>query len=233
MYHAIAAIAPDPNMLCTVPGRFEAHMCYLKRRHLRGVSMQELNRAVNMNRAKGLIGLTFDDGYKDFLDTAVPVLERFGFSATVFVVADRLGKENDWQHAYSPRPSIELLEAEELREIVIRGMEVGSHGMTHANLRSATPELLTREVEDSRRMLSTVLHEAVQGFCFPYGSLDKEAVQAVRRAGYAYACGWRTRPERSVYDWPRIPVSDKDNVARFAIKLEAYAPYSKLATDHT
>jgi len=233
MYHAIATLAPDPNKLCTVPDRFEAQRSYLKQCHMREVSMQELNRAMNMNRARGLVGFTFNDGCKDVLDTAMPVLKKFGFSATVFVVVGRLGKENDWQHTYSPKPRIKLLEAKELREVVIRGMEVGSHSMTHANLRGAEPELLTREVETSCRMLSTVLREAVQGFCFLYGCLDEEAVQAVRRAGSAYACGWMTRPERNVYDWPRIPVSDRDNAVRFALKLETYAQHSKVSRRYT
>ena len=77
--------------------------------------------------------------------------------------------------------------------------------MTHANLLDAEPELRRREVEGSRRKVSTILGEAVQGFCFPFGSLDDVAVQAVRQAGYADACGWRTRPERSVYDRPGYP----------------------------
>ena len=225
-YHAITTLAHDPNMISTAPDRFEAHMAYLKRRRLRGVSMRELHRAMTVDGAKGLVGLTFDDGYRDFLHTAVPILERFGFTATVFAVAGMPGGENAWRHAYSPRPRIKLLENEELREVSNRGLEVGSHTMTHADLFGAQPELLRREVEESRRILSTVLGEAVQGFCFPYGSLDGAAIQAVRRAGYAYACGVNARPERTLYDWPRIPVSDRDNAVRFAAKLKAYTQYS-------
>jgi peptidoglycan/xylan/chitin deacetylase (PgdA/CDA1 family) len=228
MYHAITTLAHDPNMLTTTPDRFEAQMSYLKRRKLQGVSMGELHQAMTIDGARGMVGITFDDGYKDFLHAAMPILERFGFSATVFVVVGMLGKENAWQHTYAPRPRIKLLEDEELREVSNCGLEVGSHTMTHANLLDAEPELLRREVEGSRRMLSTVLGEAVQGFCFPFGCLDDVAVQAVRQAGYAYACGWRTRPERSVYDWPRIPVSDRDNAVRFAAKLKAYPQYANV-----
>jgi peptidoglycan/xylan/chitin deacetylase (PgdA/CDA1 family) len=84
------------------------------------------------------------------------------------------------------------------------------------------------EVTDSRHILSEVLGETVKGFCYPYGSLDEVAVQAVRQAGYAYACGWKTRVERDAYDLPRIPVSEKDSLLRFATKLEVYSPYSKI-----
>ena len=228
MYHAVGTFTEDPNMLCTTPERFEAQMYYLKRHNLRGVSMRELRRAMSTSTAGNLVGLTFDDGYEDFLYTAAPILERFGFSATVFVVVGMLGTENDWQHAYAPKPRMRLLEADELREVAARGMEVGSHGLTHAKLLSAEPALLSQEVESSRHRLSEVLDDAVEGFCFPYGSLDGAAVQAVRRAGYAYACSWRTRVEQSAYDWPRIPVSEKDNAFRFAVKFKAYAQYTRI-----
>lgn len=226
MYHSIGWLKDDPNMLSTSPERFEAQMLYLKRHRLRGVSMRELRQAVNEGDAKGLVGLTFDDGYEDFLSVAVPVLERLGFSATVFVVAEMLGKKNDWEHEHPPRPRLQLLDIAGLREVSERGMEVGSHSLTHARLAGAEPESLDKEVGESRRVLSEALGEAVEGFCYPYGSLDGAAVRAARRAGYAYACGWRTLVDRSAFDWPRIPISDRDGFLRFAAKLQIYSQYS-------
>jgi len=228
MYHAVVNLTDDPNMMSTSPKRFEEQMAYLRRRNLRGVSMRELCRGVSMGSAKRLIGLTFDDGYKDFLHTALPVLERLGFSATVFVVVGMLGKENDWEHAHDPRPQLKLLGSEEVREVSERGTEVGSHGMSHTNLLGLGPELLNQEVNDSRLMLSEVLGEEVEGFCYPYGDLDGAALQAVRGAGYSYACGWKTRVEQSAYDLPRIPISERDHFIRFAAKLKIYSRYSRI-----
>jgi peptidoglycan/xylan/chitin deacetylase (PgdA/CDA1 family) len=228
MYHSIADLDDDPNMLCTSPERFEAQMRYLKRHNLRGVSTRELYRAMSTDGARDLVGLTFDDGYTDFLHTAVPVLESFGFSATVFVVVGKLGKENCLTHAHNPRPRMELLGATDLHEVSKRGMEVGSHGMTHTDLSGLNPPMLETEVKDSRQMLSELLGEEVEGFCYPYGSLDRAAVEAARQARYAYACGWRAQPERSAYDWPRIPMSEKDHRLRVASKLKVYSVYSAM-----
>jgi len=228
MYHSVGTLGDDPNLLATSPERFEAHLRYLKRRNLRGVSMRELLQAVNSGTSKGLVGLTFDDGYEDFLSTAVPVLERFGFSATVFVVAGMLGQENDWVHAYSPRPRLKLLGAKDLRETTARGMEVGSHGMTHANLLGTEPELLEEEVSGSRRLLGETLGEEVAGFCYPYGSYNAATVQAVRQAGYLYGCGWKTLVERDFYDLTRIPIAERDGFARFAAKIRIYAQYAMI-----
>jgi len=228
MYHSVRWLANDPNQLCISPERFEAQMLYLKHRGLRGVSMRELRRATSIGETKGLVGLTFDDGYEDFLHTAVPVMERLGFSATVFVVAGMLGGESRWKSVYGPMPRLKLLGAEDLREISARGMEVGSHSMTHAMLHSLEPERLEREVNNSRRILRELLSETVEGFCYPYGLLDSAAVQAVRQAEYTYACSVKDRVERSAYDLSRIPVTEKDHLLRFKVKLKVYRLYSNI-----
>lgn len=225
MYHAVCSLPENPNRIATSPELFEAQMRYLQRRKLRGVTMQELLRAERTGNAKGLIGLTFDDGYEDFLEYALPVLERFGFSATVFVVAGMLGGANDWEFRFDPRPQMKLLTVEGVREVAARGMEVGSHSMSHPKLSSLDPEMLEEEVGGSRQVLSEVLGEAVDGFCYPYGFIDGASVQAVRRAGYAYACAVIVRVERSAYDLPRITVAE-DNLPKFAAKLEVYPQYA-------
>ena len=190
--------------------------------------MRELRRATGIGDAKGLVGLTFDDGYEDFLHIAVPAMERLGFSATVFVVANMLGEENRWKSVHEPMPRLKVLGAENLREISARGMEVGSHSMTHLMLPGLEPELLEREVNDSRRVLSEALGETVEGFSYPYGILDSATVQAVRQAGYAYACSVKGQVERSAYDLPRIPILEKDHILRFKLKLRVYKLYSKI-----
>jgi peptidoglycan/xylan/chitin deacetylase (PgdA/CDA1 family) len=172
----------------------------------------------------GLVGLTFDDGYEDFLHTAVPILERYGFSATVFAIGGLLGARNGWIHVYEPRPDLRLLGAHGLREVSQRGMEVGSHSMNHYALPSLNAELLEKEVTNSRQILSEVLGEDVQGFCYPYGKLDYAAVRAVRGAGYDYACSVNKLCEGSQYDLLRVPImGDRDTSLRFAMKLRFFS----------
>lgn len=227
-YHAIAHLTNDPNETATSPKRFESQMLYLRRHNLRGVSVRELRRAISRGNGYNLVGLTFDDGYEDFLHTALPVLESVGFSATVFVVAGMLGGENNWEHVYEPRPRMRILRAEDIREVSERGIEVGSHSMTHPRLSSMAPKLVDREVNDSRRILGEILGEKVEGFSYPYGSLTDATLQAVRRAEYAYACAWNPLREWGDYDLPRIPVFERDGPLRFAAKVKAYWQYSRI-----
>ena len=219
MYHSISRQG-DNDALRASPERFEAHMLHLKRHKLRGVTMRELCRAMNTGDARGLVGLTFDDGYEDFLSTALPMLETLGFSATVFVVAGMLGKENTWEHRGGPRLRSRLLGADGVREISERRMEVGSHTVTHPRLSGLDPEMLAREVDDSRQMLGEIVGTPVEGFCYPYGDLDGPAVRAVRSAGYVYAVATKKQVEYGIYDWPRTYVGEKDSPLRFGVKLE-------------
>lgn len=228
MYHAVARVEEDPNRLCVSPQTFDAQMAHLRDRGLRGVAVRDLRRAVMAGKAARLVGITFDDGYQDFLDEAVPLLEGYGFSATVFAVGDRLGRENDWEHSYEPRPPMRLMTAAGLREASGRGMEVGSHSMTHPKLSRLAPESLKEEISGSRRLLGELLGEKVDGFCYPYGDLNAGALRAVRRAGYAYACAWKTRVQHNDYDLFRTPVDEQDGLRRFKLKLRIYPQYARI-----
>src|SRR4051812_25293885 len=96
MYHSIADCRPDPFGVTVTLDRFTEHMTWLRSQGLRGVSLGEMEEARRKNRATGLVGLTFDDGYLDFLENAVPVLQLHDFTASVFVIAGMLGRVNEW-----------------------------------------------------------------------------------------------------------------------------------------
>jgi len=195
-------------------------MLYLKRHNLRGVSMRELYLALNAGEARGLVGVTFDDGYEDFLDAAVPTLEKLGFSATVFVVAGMLGSENTWEHGGGPRPQLRLLSADGVREVSGSGMEIGSHTVTHPRLSGLDSQTLIREVEDSRQMLGEIVNAPVEGFSYPYGAVDGPAVRAAREAGYVYAVATKKHVEGGLHDWPRTYIGEKDSPLRLGVKLK-------------
>lgn len=228
MYHSVTRIDGGPTALCVSPERFKDQMLYLKRHNLRGVSMRELYAAMRRGAAEGLVGLTFDDGYEDFLDTVLPILKEFGFSATVFVVAGMLGEENSWEHHGESSPRLRLLGADGVREVSAQGMEVGAHSMSHPRLSNLRAEALEREVNESRRVLGEILGAPIEGFCYPYGNLNATAVRAVRRAGYVYACATKKHVEQSVHDWPRIFVGERDTGLRLWTKLKVYSLYSKV-----
>ena len=150
MYHSVSPHTEDPYQVTVSPHRFEQQMRWLSARGLRGVSMATLIAARRRGSDDGLVGLTFDDGYADFLSYALPVLLGHGFSATAFVIAGRLGGDNAWD-AEGPRKP--LMTGSQVREVAAAGIEIGSHGLRHVTLDRTTDLALAREQQASRQML--------------------------------------------------------------------------------
>ncbi len=215
MYHSVSSYTEDPYLVTVTPARFEHQLRWLSRRGLRGTSMRELLAARRRGTAAGLVGLTFDDGYADFADQVVPALQRHGFTATVFVVAGRLGGHNAWDEAGERKP---LMSAEQVREVAERGMEIGSHGLRHVPLPALPGGRLLAEVVGSRELLRALTGEEVSGFCYPYGQLDAAALGAVRDAGYDYACTVGYGEPTGRYTIPRTYVGDRDGPLRLLAK---------------
>jgi murein biosynthesis integral membrane protein MurJ len=214
MYHSVDT-GDDPYRITVSPARFEQQMEWLKRRGLRGTSMRELLDAADRGRAAGLVGITFDDGYADFATHALPVLARHGFTATVFLVAGKLGGSNDWDE-HGPRKS--LMTAEQVRTASHMGIEIGSHAIAHTRLSEADTDLLRSEVIESREQLEAVVGAPVLGFCYPYGDVPHD-VDVLRDAGYDYAVAIRTSAGRHRYALPRIYVGEQDGAFRLFAKL--------------
>lgn len=220
MYHSVcAATGPDPHRLRVHPDRLDAHLRLLRRLGLRGVSLSELVAAADRGRVAGLVGLTFDDGYTDFLDGAVPVLRRHGMTSTLYVVAGRLGGHNGWDDG----PRLGLLDADGVRAVASAGHEVGSHTLTHARLVGAAPVVLAREVTESRQILEDVLQDEVASFCYPWGHFDEAAAEAVRAAGYDHACVTGDYRPGDRFTLPRSYVAPRDGAARLLAKLARHA----------
>ncbi|KUL25899.1 polysaccharide deacetylase [Streptomyces regalis] len=216
MYHSVSNCRDDPYNVTVTPARLDRQLAWMAGRGLRGVSVHELLAARARGAAGGLVGLTFDDGYTDFVTTALPVLRRRGFTATVFVLPGRLGGENAWEPTGPRKP---LLDVDGIRRAVAAGMEVASHGLTHLDLTRATDQVLHTEVDDSRHRLAEITGGDVEGFCYPYGRLDQRAADAVRRAGYHYACAIDPGPAGSGdFALPRIHLGEADTSVRLELK---------------
>ncbi|MEE1942955.1 polysaccharide deacetylase family protein [Streptomyces sp. TRM 70361] len=215
MYHSVAERTEDPYGVTVSPARLDRQLRWLRRRGLRGVGVGELLRERAAGRGARLVGLTFDDGYADFIGEAVPLLRRHGCTATVFVLPGRLGGGNEWDPLGPRKP---LLTETGIRAAVGAGMEIGSHGMLHIELTGIGDEALRRETEGSRRLLEELTGRPVPGFCYPYGTVDRRVARAVRAAGYGYACAIDPGPLTGTYALPRVHVGEADTAWRLHVK---------------
>ncbi|MBL7648329.1 MAG: polysaccharide deacetylase family protein [Candidatus Hydrogenedentes bacterium] len=168
------------------------------------------------------VALTFDDGYRDNLINALPILEHYGFPATVFVVSGCLG-------ATLPREkepdSGRLLSAEELREAASRGLMIGGHTRSHPRLASLTPERQMEEIAGCKADLEAILEFSIRTFAYPYGSAldyDAESVAAVKRAGFELAFSNRYGPvhaDDGPFAFRRIWIDSTDTLTSFEDKV--------------
>lgn len=152
------------------------------------------------------VALTFDDGYRDCLDHAVPELRARRYPAAFFIVAGLVGRGDEWLEGRN-----RLMDWDELKRLRDEGFTLGSHSLTHAALTRA-------EVVESRRLLSERLGVPVAHFAYPRGEHGPEAVEWVREAGYA--AGWATRSAApGPFTRRRLPVSARLGPFRFRVKL--------------
>ncbi|WP_286260253.1 polysaccharide deacetylase family protein [Streptomyces graminofaciens] len=216
MYHSVGDCSDDPYRVTVSPERLRLQLRWLRRRGLRGVSVADLLAARARGEGRKLVGLTFDDGYADFVDAALPLLREHGCGATVFVLPGRLDDENQWD-PLGPRKPL-LSKQGILTAAATPGIEIGSHGLAHIDLTKVDDETLRAETAGSRALLSELIGAPVQGFCYPYGTVDQRAVDAVRDAGYGYACAIDPGPLNGPYALPRVHIGEQDTAVRLFVK---------------
>lgn len=209
LYHRVVPNPPeqDPFGNFVSVKDFEAHLAWLRRAGFVGVSLSTLDRIFaegEPQRRRGRrVVITFDDGYEDNHRYAWPLLRRYGFGATVFVVTDAIGKASSFDAgAYPADP---MLTAGQIREMSQDGVTFGSHTCTHPPTLAALSEAaLRRELEVSRSVLEDVMGTAVELFAYPHSRHDERVEAAVRAAGYRLACAGTGR-RFSRYCVARIP----------------------------
>jgi peptidoglycan/xylan/chitin deacetylase (PgdA/CDA1 family) len=115
--------------------------------------------------------------------------------------------------------SLEILAADDVARLAgTPGMEIGSHGLTHADLAGLPPGELARELAGSRRTLEDVTGRTIRWLAYPFGSFDPAVCASARDAGYEEAFTVWTRRD-GPFARLRIPVHTRDRVLRFSLKL--------------
>lgn len=191
MYHQVDVEPPKGSPmrgLVVSPGAFARQMAAMNLLGFQGKSMGDLLPYLNGTKRGKVFGITFDDGYENNLRCALPVLRRHGFSSTCYVVANQVGKTNSWDMERGV-VQVPLMNAQQLQAWVDAGQEVGSHTLNHANLETlSAPEQAIEIIQSKTQLEALVVQKAgVQHFCYPYGGLNKTAVQHVKTAGYLTA----------------------------------------------
>ena len=203
MYHQVGRFPPMGTHRANYcdQGRFTRQMGLIARLGCRVLDLDTALACLSgriPTPARALV-LTFDDAYDNFADSALPILQRHGFPATVYAISGWLGRRAEWFAKDPGRDIPALMSAERLREIQAAGMTIGSHTVNHVKL-----------------------GESVRHLCYPFGSFDLGAVRAAAAAGYATATtclrGAATAADHPLA-LPRKAISYGDNLIGFWWKL--------------
>lgn len=168
------------------PRHFERQMRLLHLLGYKGLSMRGLEPYLLGKKTGKVVGITFDDGYLDNVEQALPILQKFGFTATCYVVSGLMGKVNVWDTENGVPPS-PLMDVDQLKSWVTGGMEVGAHTRGHVNLCQCDADTARAEIAGSKHELEQALGVEVQSFCYPFGEHRAEHLDMARRAGYRTA----------------------------------------------
>jgi len=188
----------------------------------RGVDFVEVARCLRERRLppRRAVAITIDDGYRDNLEVAAPILRRHRFPATVFLVSGKLGGVNDWttEGALADRPLLTPEQVDELRE---HDIAIGAHTRHHPGLPEQGDEGVKKEVGGSREDLRPRYGE-VATFAYPFGLFDERAVAAADEAGFEGACTVEPRLVSLLDDplrIPRVEVRAGESLPRFLLNV--------------
>jgi peptidoglycan/xylan/chitin deacetylase (PgdA/CDA1 family) len=197
-YHRVEEDPRDP--FAVPPDAFREQMAMVAATGRVATLPQALERLDPGNSSGSTLALTFDDGTRDFLTAALPILLEFDLPATLYVSPLRVGKEG-------------FLDWDELKEVQQAGVAVESHGLDHRSLGGLGSEELWRQVDGSRKIIEDRLSRAVTSIAYPYGTcrdFNAAVKESARRSGYRNAC--------SSVNGLNLPGSDRFELRRTKIE---------------
>jgi peptidoglycan/xylan/chitin deacetylase (PgdA/CDA1 family) len=179
MYHYISVPPPDADKyrldLSVTPANFQAHVEYLLAEGYHPITVADLTDY--LRRGKTLppnpIVLTFDDGYVDNYENAFPILKEYQIPATFFVITDFVDNAKPGYMTWN-----------QLEEMAIEGMEIGSHTMSHPDLEGKSRTIQASEIAGSKATIEARIGTPVKSFCYPAGKYDSRTLDVLRSVGY-------------------------------------------------
>ncbi|MCX5708542.1 MAG: polysaccharide deacetylase family protein [Candidatus Omnitrophica bacterium] len=178
MYHSVDKVVPKDNVLTVSVDTFEKQMAFFKKNHYQVLALDSVADYVSKEKKvpSRAVVLTFDDGNEDNYTYAFPILKKYDFPATIFVIVSEVGKPG-------------RLSWGQIRQMRSSGLvSFGSHTLTHPFLpQIESDQLLKNEIRGSKNELEKVLDTSVDTFCYPMGRFDPRVEAAVKDSGYKLA----------------------------------------------
>ncbi len=217
MYHSIS---DDRSNLSVSVNNFERQIQYLYTSGFKTIQFNSIDEKIK----KPLI-ITFDDGYKDNLINALPILKKYNFTSICFVVSDLIGKSNIWDKNNSNYVYKELLSKNDIKVCLDNGMFIGSHGKSHRSLIELNTDEIIREIKISKTVLENIIGNKIDCFSYPFGSVTKLSANLVNKSYHFAVSTMRSRFDTNKhknYFIPRVHMSNNLNRFKLFMKIKTF-----------
>ena len=211
MYHSIEAMPKSTVMrsLHVPPKRFGIQMRLLNMLGYKGLSMRELTPYLEGEKTGKVVGITFDDGYQNNLINAAPILKKYNYSATCYLVSQRIGTSNTWDldKGITQRP---LMTQSEVQDWLNLGLDIGAHTQTHPLLEELREQQSQEEIFNCKADLEQMFKVSIKDFCYPFGRFNEPLVNMIKEAGYITATTMRrgrATSKSNKLTLPRMPIT--------------------------
>ncbi len=224
-YHGVEQRAPEVRNICfggktfvlnslrvTIES-FRTQLRYLRQKGYRTVGLDEILVARESGDKTGekIVAITFDDGFDDLYFETSRVLQEFGYTATVFLVAGKITDKGGngfvtWRQVY---------------EMQKAGFWFAAHTLSHPFLTSLEPDEARREITESKRIIEEKTQDEAGFFCYPFGDFDSRTIELAKSAGFKGAVVTPTRPgiAETPFTMKRVGINRGNSMFTFKAKL--------------
>jgi len=228
MYHMVTEQIKGAkfNGLRVTPEYFEKQIRYLKENGWNSFTVSEMI-GLRDDLPKKSVAITFDDGFEDNFTKALPILQKYGFKATIYLVNNRF--DNDWSKNRKKKNSNALINEPKLSDDQVKELlnsnliEIGSHTLNHKNFADIDVKETRLEMADSKDAIESKFQIECKTFAYPFGIYKKGDEKIAKEVGFTCALtthsGIADFKNDDLYLLPRVTISGKDSFFSFWLKM--------------
>ncbi|MEX0780797.1 MAG: polysaccharide deacetylase family protein [Balneolales bacterium] len=226
MYHSIVEdkSASDNSRYCIHKNIFKKQLAIINKLGFSTITFDDYHSFTQgkLQLPKKPIIITFDDGYQDTYEIAFPLIKELNMKAVVFVMGDRTLATNIWDFHTRETPISRLMQDNQIKELYLKGFEIGSHSISHRNLNKLSEKEVYIELKLSKATIEYIIGKPIRSFSAPFGQLSAKIKKLIAQVGYEYNCGVFTGPPRfgqDLFEIRRIAVPNNTSIAGFIMRL--------------